>query len=314
MEYADDGSGNISGTMRTASGGLGSITAPVDNWASSPGALSMVPSSVVTRLDQPTEQALSDARMAAVRRGESLEPRDPNEPLLVIGKSGGVEPRGSWRAARESGLPFGRPGDRAERTSILAAREQEAQERKDLRAADLAERQFAAQGVLEMLKLNKPEYKTGALGEGGAYVVGPTGKVTTIPGTERMSEAQRQYRELVGQGTDPTVARGVAYRAYRSDEDETGGKSQVNLLAPAGAGEIPVLNSPADAAKLQPGTEFMTPDGRKKTVPQRQSGAQVAQGQAAAAAAEDQVVAQEAAQRAKAINAARQRRLREEEQ
>lgn len=291
----DAGNGEIVGLVRGAQGG-GALRAPADRWAATPGALNIVPNAAALaapgatwdaktgRLVGGTEQDLAAAKQLATQRGtpgwNDLErlglvspSARPQEQVHLIAETPDAVP--SWRQG--GGLPYGKPGDRAKRQSLLAAQEladrRQAQgQTLGLQQAELAQKAELAKtaGALEGQKLAQEAQL--------AREKGLTDLLAARIQAGKPTDAARKHEELVGQGVPTETALGLAYGAFKPEETEMGTRSYLNLLAPGGAaaggaGTPVAVKSAEELAKLPPGTVYLAPDGSTRRKPERPTAA-----------------------------------------
>ena len=297
----DAGNGEIVGLVRGAEGG-GALRAPADRWSAAPGTLSVVPNAAALatpgatwdaktgRLGGGIEQDLAAARQLATQRGtpgwNDLErlgfvspSARPEAQVHLIRETPDAVP--SWRQG--GGLPYGKPGDRAKRQSLLAA--QELADQREARAATLGLQQAElaqkaelakAAGALEGQKLAQEAQL--------AREKGLTDLLAARIQAGKPTDAARKHEELVRQGVPAETALGLAYGAFKPEETELGTRSYLNLLAPAGAavaggasaGGAPApvaVKSAEELAKLPPGTVYLAPDGSTRRKPERPTAA-----------------------------------------
>ena len=291
----DAGNGEIVGLVRGAEGG-GALRARADQWAATPGTLSVLPNAAAMgsggatfdpktgQLTGGTEQDLAAARQLATQRGtpgwNDLErlglvspSARPEAQVHLIAETPDAVP--SWRQG--GGLPYGKPGDRAKRQSILAAQEladrRQAQgQTLGLQQAELAQKAELAKtaGALEGQKLAQEAQL--------AREKGVTDLLAARIQAGKPTDAARKHEELVGQGVPPETALGLAYGAFKPEETELGTRSYLNLLAPGGvaaggAGTPVAVKSAEELAKLPPGTVYLAPDGSMRRKPERPTAA-----------------------------------------
>lgn len=284
------GNGEIVGLVRGAQGG-GALRAQADQWAATPGTFNVLPNAAAmgsggATFDPKTGQLtggidldLAAAKQLATQRGtqgwNDLErlglvspSARPEEQVHLIAET---RDQPSWRQG--GGLPYGKPGDRAKRESMLRAQALAAEEGNRARALGLQETELAQKaelaktaGALEGQKLAQEAQL--------AREKGVTDLLAARIQAGKPTDAARKHEELVGQGVPPETALGLAYGAFKPEETELGTRSYMNLLAPGGAAaggaEPPVaVKSAEELAKLPPGTVYLAPDGSTRRKPER---------------------------------------------